>query len=444
MGANRREFLKTLALGSAGLAASGWDGWLRASGRTAPRPAASLVSLRAGFDRSALIPEVLSPLRDRLRAELRNRPVLIKPNLVLSQCPAGVTHADSVRALIGVLRDLTDAPISIGESPASGDAPKCFERYGYGPLAKDLGVALVDLNARPVREVDGMGLAGGGTSGVRMIADLLDPGPFIVSICRPKTHDNVVATLTLKNLVMAAPVVRPGASDKLVMHGNVSTDPLYAEILTRNMFAVSDRLRPDLAILDGVEGMEGNGPCGGPAVRHGFAAAGFDAIAVDSVGARLMGIDPRHLPYLRWCGDAGLGAFDAAAISIDGPDPGGLVRRYKPHEFFEREILWIEKAGDRGPVPPAPLFRAGGAVSFRDREESRVLLAFPAAVEARLEVLDPRGRVICRLVDERVEPGRRALAWDGRDGWGFRVRPGSYALRLRAGRHEAAREVVVG
>ena len=77
----------------------------------------------------------------------------------------------------------------------------------------------------------------------------------------------------------------------------------------------------DVAVIDGILAMEGAGPVRGTAVPMNLALAGFDAVAVDSVAASLMNLDPHAIPYLEMCVQAGLGVNEMSKIDV----PLGLV-----------------------------------------------------------------------------------------------------------------------
>lgn len=317
-------------------------GKLTPSPRQSPQGSHSTVYFRPGSSRRRMIYDALMPLEDTVKSALGSRQIIIKPNFVASGRPLCATHVDAVRGILDFLKRLTDQQILIAESPASGDAIRCFDEYGYNVLKKEYAVRLVDLNTEPFIEVGGILQSDGSLSSVRIIKTLLSRRNYLISVSLPKTHDTVVATLTTKNIIMASPLrpARPQRSDKVKMHGGQIV-PQNSEYLSKNMFLLAGLLLPDLAVLDGFEGMEGNGPVRGSAVPHHVALAGTDSLAVDAVGAKLMGIEPRYLPYLKWCGDAGLGNFDLDRIKVSGPDPSPFIKKYKLHETFETQVKWI-------------------------------------------------------------------------------------------------------
>jgi len=341
MATNRRTFLKQVLIGSAGLA--GGISFARPQTPNAPAASpASRVIFRTGSDRRKMVQDVLAPLENEVRAAIGRRQVIVKPNFVVSRTPLCATHVDATRGVLDFLKRVTDQPIWIAESPASGDAAKCFDVYGYNALQSEYGVRLVDLNAEPTIEVGPVLMRDNTMTQVRLIKALADKRNFVISVCRPKTHDSIVATLTTKNVLMAAPLREAGkSSDKVKMHGGKIASE-GNQVLTKNLNLVSELLLPDLAVIDGLEGMQGNGPVGGTPIEHGIALAGTDCIAVDAVGLKLMGINPAYLPYLSYCEKIGRGNYDENRIKIEGPELNGFIKKYKLPDSFETQVSWIK------------------------------------------------------------------------------------------------------
>jgi uncharacterized protein (DUF362 family) len=114
------------------------------------------------------------------------------------------------------------------------------------------------------------------------------------------------------------------------------------------MYLIAPAILPDFAIIDGVEGMEGNGPISGTAVDHKIAMAGFDPVAIDSMCARLMGIPLEDVGYINYCDAAGLGNMDRAKIDIIGGDPDKSVIKYKLGNNIVQQLEW------KDPLPTPP------------------------------------------------------------------------------------------
>jgi uncharacterized protein (DUF362 family) len=115
---------------------------------------------------------------------------------------------------------------------------------------------------------------------------------LVVSMPKLKTHHWGGVTLSMKNMFGTVPG-RIYGWPKNVLH--------WAG-LEESILDVAAAVRPRLAIVDGIVGMQGDGPIKGSAVDVGVILAGTDPVAVDSTAARLMGIDPARVGYLEQAG----------------------------------------------------------------------------------------------------------------------------------------------
>ena len=106
------------------------------------------------------------------------------------------------------------------------------------------------------------------------------------------------------------------------------------------MFMMSQYVRPDLALIDGLVGMEGNGPLSGDPIEMGVAVASTDFVAADRVGVELMGFDFNHVGHLVYCADAKMGEADLRKIEIAGDRISYCKKNFKPHKDFETLIKW--------------------------------------------------------------------------------------------------------
>jgi uncharacterized protein (DUF362 family) len=173
----------------------------------------------------------------------------------------------------------------------------------------------------------------------------MDPNNFIISAAKMKTHDRVVATLSLKNIVVGAPVKDlgfkwgPGAkgkSDKSITHGSGFRGINY------NLFDLSRKLHPHLAVVDGFQGMQGNGPTRGTPVEHRVCVVSSDWLAADRVAIELMGIDFAKVGYLNFCAQAGLGEGDLKKIEVLGESIAPHVKQYKLSDNIEKQLIWMK------------------------------------------------------------------------------------------------------
>ena len=112
----------------------------------------------------------------------------------------------------------------------------------------------------------------------------------------------------------------------------------------------AQRLQPfwGATVIDGFEGMEGNGPTEGSPVPSRIAIAPRTTSRPIASGIEAMGIDASWVGYLQFCGQAGLGQNDLAKIDIRGAKLADVTRKYKMHDDIERELKWI------GPMKEVP------------------------------------------------------------------------------------------
>jgi uncharacterized protein (DUF362 family) len=287
----------------------------------------SRVSLVKGNNRYEIVLRSLQLIEDEILASIGRKRILIKPNMVLSNCAACATHVDAVRAVLDFLVPHVRRQILIAESGVQ-NTMEGFLYNGYGRLEKDYDVKLVDLNRDTYRTRYVLGL-GNKPTPIRIIDTFFDPGLYIISVARMKTHNYVFVTLSIKNVVMASPLNDAKGNDKGLMH---QAPPAKNDLLHYNMLHIAHEIFPDLAVIDGFVGIEGNGPAWGVPIGSKVALASLDAVAADVTGTRVMGFDPGMINYLNAMGAAGLGQADPGRIQLLGTPLEQCVMKYKPNE----------------------------------------------------------------------------------------------------------------
>jgi uncharacterized protein (DUF362 family) len=345
---NRRDFLRTSLLG--GLAAVSTAGFARLSHAAdeagAVKPT-SRVALFHGDDRADIAFRALKIHERGISRAIGSRRVVIKPNNVAIDKPLCATHAGCLEGILEFLKSIGKLENTvIAESAANGPTLDGFENYHYTDLARKYSIRLVDLDQGEVERVHVFDEKDFRPHAVRMSKLLLDRDNFIISAAKMKTHDRIVATLSLKNIILGAPVkdlgfgwgqgAKPGAkNDKPIVHGN------SFRALNYNLFDLSRRLHPHLAVIDGYDGMEGNGPVSGTLVEHRVCVASPDWLAADRVAVELMGIDYAKVGYLNYCAQAGLGEGELQKIEVVGEPVARHVRRYRLADNIDKQLVWM-------------------------------------------------------------------------------------------------------
>ncbi|MFC1606519.1 DUF362 domain-containing protein [Candidatus Latescibacterota bacterium] len=341
---DRRHFIKMITTGTAGLTVPQWLA-PKTANAVDVQPDPATVSFITGRDRRDMMHQVLEPLKDKIAQGIKGKQVIIKANLV-GPDPLCAAHVDAVRGVLDFLKPIYKKRVIVADStgrtyPGPMGTWKHFDIHGYLDLPRKHKVKLVDLNDMPTKKL-WITNENFHASGVNIIDSYLDPDNYIISLTRLKTHNGVVVTLSIKNIVMGSPIshykqrVAKGRNEKQLMHMGGHKN------INFNIFLVSRHVRPHLSIIDGLTGMEGNGPTKGTAVEHGVALAGTDMLAVDRVSTELMGVNFNDVGYLKYVADAGLGQSDMTKITILGQDIRNHVIQYRLHDNIERQMLWKE------------------------------------------------------------------------------------------------------
>jgi uncharacterized protein (DUF362 family) len=319
--------------------------------QTAAPEGKSTVSLVKGDNRRKNIAAALEAIDRQIRPRLNAKKyVVIKVNNVSTNIQLAATHANAIHGILDYLEPRFKGEVVIAESSA-GDTLEGFEEFGYNKVVnerKAQKVRAIDLNREAkfklVPQID-YDLHPVPT---RMAARLFDPDAFVICACMLKAHNVMVATLSVKNMGLGAPLHsvggRPGWNDKRKSHNGLRQTHF-------NVFTAVQALQPyfGCAVIDGYEGMEGNGPSMGTPVPSRVAIASTDFVAADRVGVEVMGINPDWMGYLRFCDQFGVGRYDLKQIDVIGEKIEAVRRKYLLHPDIERQLQWMGPLTD---LPP--------------------------------------------------------------------------------------------
>ena len=345
---SRRNFLKTSLAG--GVAATFIKPFETLASLGQQQQFTARTAITSGDSRADLAFRALQPFSEQIARSIGNRRVVLKPNNVSINVPLCATHVDTLEGILEFLKSIKkDKNVIIAESAAGGATFEGYSNYGYYRLVSRYPVKMVDLDEEPYETLYVFSEKDFRPHPVRMSGVLLDPGSYIVSVARMKTHDRVLATLSLKNIVFGAPIKDKGFSwsasrkpgtvnDKPIAHGNGFRGINY------NLFALSQQLHPHLALIDGFEGMEGNGPNDGTPVDHRVCVASTDWLAADRVAVELMGIDFAKIGYLNYCASAGRGVADLNKIEIIGESISKHKKSYRLSDNINEQLIWMTTA----------------------------------------------------------------------------------------------------
>ncbi|MBP2673258.1 MAG: hypothetical protein H6Q84_98 [Deltaproteobacteria bacterium] len=285
-GWTRREFLRRAA--AAGLAPA--SGTLLGSCGGSPLWAETFIAKAADYG-ADIASTVLSGLKELGidPSEIRGKTVLLKPNLVEPYAGSGHinTHPQVVRGAAEAFLRFGASRILVAEGPGHNrDTLLVLEVSGLGEALVEDRIPFVDLNYDAVQSVPNAGR----WTDLKVLAlpATLRRADWIVSMPKMKTHHWAGVTLSMKNLFGLMPGSYYGWPKNLLHWKGIG--PCILDI--------NATVRPHFAIVDGIVGMEGDGPIMGTPKRAGVLVMGRSLPAVDATCARVMGIDPGKIPYL--------------------------------------------------------------------------------------------------------------------------------------------------
>lgn len=229
--------------------------------------------------------------------------VLVKPNLLMAKEPEfGVdTHPEVVRAVIKILKEV-NCKIYLGDGPSvwgnqEENADEVYERSGIKKVCEEEDIELVKFDKRRWH-------------GKFPLTTWLDNCDYFVSIPKFKTHDSTILTGAVKNLYGLIP-----GTYKVELHKKYFAAEDFAKILVD----IYEKVRLTLTIIDGIVAMEGDGPATSGKLRNtGLIFAGVDCVALDSILALVMGLEPFDILSTKEAAKRALGIADINSIEILG------------------------------------------------------------------------------------------------------------------------------
>jgi uncharacterized protein (DUF362 family) len=231
-----------------------------------------------------------------------------------------------VAAAVVAFRRLGAASVRVGEGPGHRrDVQDVVSRSGLTDALSAVDAPFIDLNGAPIRRVR---LRSHYTDlrELWLPTAVLD-ADVVVSMPKLKTHHWVGVTLSLKNCFGCMPGrVYGWPKDVFHVHG-----------ISNSILDIYAAVRPSLAIVDGIVGMEGDGPIMGEPVQSGVVILSRDGVAADVTASRIMGMDPEKVDYLMEAGRF-LGQSRSELIEQRGEDPERLAKRFAPAPGFEHLV----------------------------------------------------------------------------------------------------------
>jgi uncharacterized protein (DUF362 family) len=324
----RREFLSAIFMG--GLAATAGLGVIEYFRKKEPKTETFIAPV-SGYDQE-LTQFILNGFQElkMSSAEVAGKRVLLKPNLV--EPHSGVSHINThplvIRAAAEAFLRLGAGEVLVAEGAGHRrDALLVLEESGLADVLYEDKIAFIDLNTGPVMKTKNLGKKS-------KLGDLILPqelvrADVVVSLAKMKTHHWTGVTLSLKNMFGVMPGILYGWPKNVLHWAGIS----------ESILDINATVKPHVAIVDGIVGMQGDGPIMGAPVQSNVLVMGRNFPAVDATCARIMGINPNKIPYLR-AASGWLGAIRETNIEQRGENIGSVQKDFQLLDYIptHREI----------------------------------------------------------------------------------------------------------
>jgi uncharacterized protein (DUF362 family) len=290
----------------------------------------SIVALTKSKGHYEGVYNALNLIEDQIKRGIEDkRRVLVKPNFVSTTRQLSATHVDAVKAILDIVLKYYSGNIVIGEGPATSNLKNGLTNYGYMELQDEYDVDFLDLNKDSGYEVEGFDRRLNPLK--YCLSKTVVESDYRISVALPKTHDNVITTLSIKNIVVGSLIDH----EKSKVHQGCKG-------INLNLAKFALVVMPHLGVIDGFVGMEGRGPVSGDPVDFKVAAASLNPVSLDSVISKAMGFNPNDIGYLYHLSEWNKGVIDLNKIEIIGTSIDKIAKNFKPHPRYKDMLSWKE------------------------------------------------------------------------------------------------------
>lgn len=303
----------------------------------------SKISFIKSNDRKYNIERCLSLLKSEIISGLKDaKNVVIKPNCVSDKVKLAATNKEAIEAVLEFIKPYTTSQITLAEGCGVGDTIEAFKKFGYLELQEKYDFTMVDLNTDEYETIPL--LLKNGRIWQAQIAKTVLNSDYLISVSPPKTHNEVVYTGAVKNVSVGSLVRSIASFSKRINRLNLSLGlprnnkaliHQGTEIINKNIKNIFEKLSLKLAVIDGYEAMQGDGPVNGELVAAHWALASTDPLAADFLACQLMGIDVKDVGYLSL-----LKADEGPEHFVVGDEWQKNIIKFKMHSNFEEKKDW--------------------------------------------------------------------------------------------------------
>jgi uncharacterized protein (DUF362 family) len=268
---------------------------------------------------------------------VRGKRVAVKPNDTYATADdrTGVTQPDTLRAVLRAIKRFEPRELIVSGGAGAAETDEVFRVAGLMDVVTEEGAEFFDHNRAPFTRVDLRYDLAADVTGPQhevMVNPRVLEYDTLISLAQLKLHETATVTLSLKNIAMSFPAAdyygHPRHAQK---HANAFFADMHSFIV-----AMARRFPIRLAIVAGHPAMIATGPLGGHAVETGLVLAGTDPVAVDAVGARLLGFRTQAVRHLWEAGRLGLGETDTDKMTFPALQLEEAIKAFTERAYGER------------------------------------------------------------------------------------------------------------
>lgn len=263
--------------------------------------------------------------------------VLLKVNVIIGFPPerAATTHPVIVGATTEIVREAGGVPWVGDSSGAHGYTAQSLELCGIKKACEEYGGRLINFESTGTYPVKANGKI---LTTINIAKPVIDCD-VLVSLPKMKIHQLTKYTGAVKNFYGVVP-----GSGKAGIHMQAPTE----ESLSHAVVDIYSALKPRLAIMDGIVGMEDEGPTNGTPILSGVILSSTDCVALDAVASEVMGFSHRDILTTRFAHERGLGTGELDQIEITGEKISDVKIDFKKSRYLYYKLpgflgKWIFK-----------------------------------------------------------------------------------------------------
>ena len=257
--------------------------------------------------------------------------VLLKPNLLTGSRPTAecTTRPELVYAVATMVIEAGGKPF-LGDSPAFGSAKGVALANGYETILEELNLPVIEFHGKRYEIINDK------FNHLLLSKETME-ADVVINLPKVKSHAQLVLTLGVKNLFGCVP-----GKMKAWWHMEAGKDASrFAEMLVETAKAIN----PNLTIIDGIIGHEGNGPSGGEPRALGILGSSTDVFALDRAIVEILNVPPEQVPTLATSMRLGicpeLDAMEFVSLNPDllQIDDWQLPSKYMPIDFGMPRVI---------------------------------------------------------------------------------------------------------